>query len=49
MRSEGFLFLSGGSGGGTRVRSDFGIAAANDRERPRATAHVRFVPDALCP
>ena len=41
MRSEGLLFLSGGSGGRDRVRSDFGIAFASDRERPRA-----FV---LCP
>ena len=42
MRSEGFLFLSGGAGGGTVFVP---ILAA----RSRTFAHVRDVPDALCP
>ena len=46
MRSEGFLFLSGGSGGGTVFVPISGLSV---RERPRTTAHVRFVPDALSP
>ena len=42
MRREGFLFLSGGSGGGT-------VFAPNLEMISRTFAHVRFVPDALCP
>ena len=44
MRSEGFLFLSGGSGGGTVFISFFGMvprAFAHVRARSRTFAHVR--------
>ena len=41
-----FLVFVWGVWGRDRVRSDFGIAAANDRERPRAFASDRSV---LCP
>ena len=47
MRSEGFLFLSGGSGGGTVFVPISGLrprAFASVRERPRAFASIRARP-----
>ena len=43
MRSEGFLFLTGGPGG-DRVRSDFGNDIARVCARLRAFARVRAQP-----
>ena len=41
MRSEGFLFCLG-VWGQDRVHFDLGNSVANDRARPRTTAHVRW-------
>ena len=52
MRSEGFLFLSGGSGGGTvfvPISGLFPRAFASVRERSRAFASVRARTFVLCP
>ena len=50
MRGEGVLFLAGGSGGGTVFVPILGMCPRSfDRARSRMFAHVRDVPDALCP
>ena len=54
MRSEGFLFVTGGSGGGTVFVPILEVisrttAHVHVRAPSRSFARVRDVPDALCP